>query len=329
MSGIATGTALAIGTAASAGTSIVGGLLAKSGAESQAQAAERSSAAAIAEQRRQFDITQQNMRPWLVGGQMAWGRLLYEMGLAPGVPGTDMFGKPGANQPQGQGQGANRFQPPEARGAAYPFMRDAVDAARGIRPVIDDGGGQDMGGINPTWRGPGQPLDEAAQLAEFQKDPDFGRLNRDFTEADFVADPAYQRRIDEGMKLLDRSASARGGINSGAAGKALVRFGQEEASDEWARSRARFKEDQRDRYNRYAGIAGAGQQTGQYLGGLGAEYARNVGDITIGGATAAGAARAAGSAALGQGIAGAGQGFMNWYLANRLLQQPGSSNGWV
>ena len=64
------GTALGIGlAAASIGGSVASGLLAKAGAGKQARAAERSSAAAIAEQRRQFDITQGNLAPFLGAGK--------------------------------------------------------------------------------------------------------------------------------------------------------------------------------------------------------------------------------------------------------------------
>lgn len=52
---------------------------------------------------------------------------------------------------------------------------------------------------------------------------------------DFVNSPGYQFRVDEGTKALDRGAASKGGIYSGAAGKALVRYGQNVGSDEYGK----------------------------------------------------------------------------------------------
>ena len=49
----------------------------------------------------------------------------------------------------------------------------------------------------------------------------------------FETSPGYQFRMDEGGRAVDRSASARGLLLSGAQNKALTRFGQGEASNEF------------------------------------------------------------------------------------------------
>lgn len=73
----------------------------------------------------------------------------------------------------------------------------------------------------------------------------------------FQTDPGYQFRFSEGMRAMDRSAAARGGLLSGGYGRALTRYGQDYASNEY-----------NNVYNRIAGIAGIGQtasgQSGQY-----------------------------------------------------------------
>jgi hypothetical protein len=57
-------------------------------------------------------------------------------------------------------------------------------------------------------------------------------------------DPGYQFRLQEGAKALERSAAARGGALGGAAMKAMARYSQGVASQEyqnaWDRSRADF-----------------------------------------------------------------------------------------
>ncbi|MFK5283483.1 hypothetical protein ACI3PL_28310, partial [Lacticaseibacillus paracasei] len=54
-----------------------------------------------------------------------------------------------------------------------------------------------------------------------------GDFNRDFTMADFTADPGYAFRMREGQRAIESSAAARGGLLSGGTGKALVNYGQE------------------------------------------------------------------------------------------------------
>jgi hypothetical protein len=54
-----------------------------------------------------------------------------------------------------------------------------------------------------------------------------------FTAENFQADPGYAFRLSEGLKALERSAAARGGLLSGGTGKALTRFGQEMGSQEF------------------------------------------------------------------------------------------------
>jgi len=68
----------------------------------------------------------------------------------------------------------------------------------------------------------------------------------------FQADPGYGFRMSEGLKALERSAAARGGLVSGGAGKALQRYGQDLASQEYGNAFQRFQQDR-------AARAGLGQ----------------------------------------------------------------------
>ena len=64
----------------------------------------------------------------------------------------------------------------------------------------------------------------------------------------FQTDPGYQFRYAEGMRALERSAAARGGLLSGGFARKAIRYGQDFASNEFANV-----------YNRIANIAGVGQ----------------------------------------------------------------------
>lgn len=122
-------------------------------------------------------------------------------------------------------------------------------------------------------------------------------------------DPGYGFRMSEGLKALERSAAARGGLMSGATGKALQRYGQDLGSQEFGAA-----------YNRLAGLANVGPQAAGVMSTLGQNYASNVGNIMMNqGQTAANAQLARGSAYSG-GLNQLG------YLAGRYYGQPGSTN---
>ena len=101
----------------------------------------------------------------------------------------------------------------------------------------------------------------------------------------YSADPGAAFRMSEGMKALDRSAAARGGLLSGATLKGAQRFGQDLGSQEYGnafnRYVTRFNANTGERnqlYNRLAGVAGTGQTTAGQLASQGANMAGNVGN---------------------------------------------------
>jgi hypothetical protein len=87
------------------------------------------------------------------------------------------------------------------------------------------------------------------------------------------------------MKALDRSAASRGGLLSGATLRGATRFGQDLAAG--SRQNA-FNEyltgfnaqtgERNQLYNRYAGVAGTGQQATNQIGAQGANMASNIGN---------------------------------------------------
>jgi hypothetical protein len=100
-------------------------------------------------------------------------------------------------------------------------------------------------------------------------------------------DPGYQFRLSEGLKALQQSAAASGGLLNGGTGKSLIQYGQNFGSNEYQNvyNRAKdqfdtkyniFKQNQTDRFNRYASIAGVGQTAAGQLGTTGANAANNI-----------------------------------------------------
>lgn len=142
-----------------------------------------------------------------------------------------------------------------------------------------------------------------------------------------TTDPGYQFRLSEGMRALERSAAARGGLMSGATGRALTRYGQEAASQEYSNAYNRAlteynaaKAREAEEYNRLSGLAGTGGTTAQQITSAGQQMASNVGNIGMGQAQIAGQARMAGASAYGRSLGDIG------YLANRYYRQPGTTN---
>jgi hypothetical protein len=106
-------------------------------------------------------------------------------------------------------------------------------------------------------------------------------------------DPGYQFRLNQGNQLLQNSAAAKGGLLSGGTAKALMDFGQNDASNEYSNvyNRAlnnfqtnynQYNNDQSTLFNRLAAISGMGQTSAGQLNSNGSQAASNVGSILLG-----------------------------------------------
>lgn len=96
----------------------------------------------------------------------------------------------------------------------------------------------------------------------------------------FRSAPGYQFGLNEGQRTLTSAANASGGLFSGKAGKALVRYGQDYADQQGFTPYA----------NRLASLAGIGQTATSAVGG----YGQNAGANIASGLQSAGQARASG-----------------------------------
>lgn len=158
--------------------------------------------------------------------------------------------------------------------------------------------------------------------ASLAKNPEYGSLLRKFGMNDFQTDPGYQFRMDEGIKGLDRSAAARGGLLSGAALKGINRFSQNFASNEYGNAYNRFNQDQSNKFNRLASIAGIGQTATNQVQQAGQNYATNAGNAMMG----AGNAIAAGQVGASNAISGALNNVSQYNMMNSMLSQPSGLN---
>jgi hypothetical protein len=110
-----------------------------------------------------------------------------------------------------------------------------------------------------TLLGIGSPATPAGGTpSEFVTDrnsPDFGKYARDFGVSDFQTDPGYAFRLSEGMKALDRTAAARGGLLSGATLKGAEQYNQGLASQEYQNAFNRYQTNRANQLNPLMGYA--------------------------------------------------------------------------
>jgi hypothetical protein len=157
-------------------------------------------------------------------------------------------------------------------------------------------------------------------LGEDKSAADFGKYaSAEFGMDKFTADPGYAFRMAEGMKGLERSAAARGGLLSGSALKGIQRYGQDLASQEYQNAFNRYQTARTNTLNPYASLAGVAQSSANTLTGAAGTLGQQIGSNIIG----AGNAAAAGQIGVSNAITGGvGQGinfYQNQQFMNRLF----------
>ena len=184
----------------------------------------------------------------------------------------------------------------DAAGEASQELRDVTgQAAGGITEAAEGAAGgveagversQDiLGGVREDARGLTQPFTSSGgeavrTLAGIGQNPEEFKFNPE-------EDPGFQFRLKEGQKALERSAAARGGLQSGGTLKSLARFSQGVASDEFQRAFDRFDTNRKFRAGTLSNVAGLGLRgVGQQLTADSEFGGRSLVNISKGAATA-------------------------------------------
>jgi hypothetical protein len=118
----------------------------------------------------------------------------------------------------------------------------------------------------------------------------------------FQQDPGYAFRMKEGMKALERSAAARGGLLSGGMLRGAQEYGQGLASQEYMNAFNRYQAERNARLNPLQSLAGVGQTATNQLGQAGQTMAGNVGQAMGAAAQARASGYIGGANALSQGL---------------------------
>jgi hypothetical protein len=189
-------------------------------------------------------------------------------------------------------------------------------------------GGGAIGAISGAVNAATQQL-QGSGLQVDRNSPDFGKYaTAEFGADKFQADPGYAFRMSEGMKALERSAAARGGLLSGATLRGTQRFGQDLASQEYQNAFNRYQAERAGTLNPYQALAGTAQSganvLGQQAGQMGSNVQAALGAYGAGQASnILGAGNAQASGYIGQANAlagGLGQG-LNFYTQQQMLNR--------
>jgi len=176
-------------------------------------------------------------------------------------------------------------------------------------------------------------FNKQVELQEPFRQAGIGALNKlipltDYTKFgmdQFTQDPGYAFRLSEGMKALDRTAAARGGLLSGATLKGAQRYGQDLASQEYTNAFNRYQIERNAQLNPLQSLAGVGQTaTGALTNAaqqFGAQTGQNLQDI----GTARASGYLGGTNALSSAIGQAGQLYQYGQRTNALSGMYGNT----
>jgi len=189
-------------------------------------------------------------------------------------------------------------------GGAFDTAQGAYDQAfTGAQSAYDQSYNAQQGFQRPYAEGGLSAQSQIMQLLGISGDTgaaDFGQYAKPFGVDQFQQDPGFAFRQAEGMKALERSAAARGGLLSGGTLKGIQRFGQDLASQEYGNAFNRYQIERGARLNALGGLASAGQAASNNLTNIAGQY----GAQTAGTALGRGQATAANALARGQAMSG-------------------------
>lgn len=147
----------------------------------------------------------------------------------------------------------------------------------------------------------------------------YGKYAKDFSMQDFQKDPGYAFRLSEGLKGLDRTAAARGGLISGGAMKAATQYGQEMGSQEYQNAFNRYQTNRTNQLQPLGNLQAVGQSAAANQGSAAGAYGSNAGAAIVAG----GQAQAAGQLGVGNTITNA----LN--TGASAYQQQSNFNNWL
>jgi hypothetical protein len=162
------------------------------------------------------------------------------------------------------------------------------------------------------------PYRQAGTQALSQLQSQMPDLTRSFSAADFQADPGYQFNLQQGQNAIQRSAAARGLLNSTGTMKNLAGFTSGLASNEYSNAYNRFTQNQNQRYNMLSSLASGGQGAIGQTNAAGMNAANNMSNTAVGLGNAQAASQIGQANAIGGALNTGANSFMNMSALSRL-----------
>lgn len=246
---------------------VVGSLLGADAANSAANAQAAGAQAGVNEQRRQFDIIQQNTAPMRQAGYSANNLLATLLGLAPPTQSTSGPTTTGNYQ-----EIRNRLLP------QYTTQTTGGYADNGAQSVIDEPALQRA--IAAEMQGQSA---QGPQLTVDPNNPQYGSLIRDITQEDIRNDPVYAMSADfgykQGQQALQRAAAAAGRLGSGRFVKDSTRFANDYATTQAGNAYNRLTANKSNKFNFLAPVIGIGQTATQQANQAGMNFANQAANL--------------------------------------------------
>jgi len=196
----------------------------------------------------------------------------------------------------------------------------AQKAAKQGNQILGDANSQARSDLSPYVSSGTQALNKLTQTT----------LNpQQFTMSDFYNDPGYQFQLQQGNQALERSAAARGGLTSGATGKALSQYTTNHANTTYGDAYNRYMQNRQQGYNELSGLANMGLGATNSTVNAGLSTASNQANNLTSAITGGAAANASGYVGAANAV---NNSLSNYYLQNAMTngggygQVPSTSN---
>lgn len=148
----------------------------------------------------------------------------------------------------------------------------------------------------------------------------------------FRADPGYAFRLQEGLKALDRTAAARGGLLGGNQLRGAVQYGQDLGSQEYGNAFNRYQTERAARLNPLQSLAGVGQSAANTLTNAAGGYGNQLAENAINRGNIRASSYIGGANAINQGLSGFGNAALSYanmqnqqQMLNAMRPQPSQS----
>lgn len=162
----------------------------------------------------------------------------------------------------------------------------------------------------------------------------YGKYARDFSMADYQADPGYAFRLKAGTDALRHQAAARGGLISGGTLKGMQDYAQGAASQEYGNAFNRYQTNRANQLQPLGSLMSSGQAAASNQAGQAGQYGVNAGNMMMQAGQAIGAGQLGMANTLAGGLGTAASAYQrqqnfNDYLARQSAPQNYAGNAGV